>query len=83
MFDVEQVKTAVNADTAEIFTWGYFSNNLADLRRSIEQRKINLYTVYTCLKSVLSEKAERRFETRQGNFSLFYPLDSEEVKARY
>lgn len=83
MFDLAQIKTAVNADTAEIFTWGYFSNNLADLRQTVELGRINLRTVYTCLKDILNEKAERRFSTKLGNFSLFYPLEMGENKARY
>ena len=83
MFDLSQVKSSVNAETAESFMWGYFSNNLADLRRTVEKGKTNLSTVYTYLESVLNEKAERRFCTTLGNFALFYPTERSENPSRY
>lgn len=83
MFSTNEIKTAVNADSAVLFTYGYFANNLNALRRAVEENKTTLKVFYGRLESVLADKYERRFSTTVGDFSLFYPLDKELNEGRY
>lgn len=85
VFNLENVKTTVDIQKGEklIGLFGYFSNNINDLEKSIVKGKTILRVAYGRLNAVLSELSERRFDTSQGNFSLFYPIDSHCNEARY
>lgn len=82
-FDIKNVHCTVNAEKVVELDFGYFSNNLESLRKAVETGRTNRLVVYDRLNNVLSEKYERRFDCASGNFSLFYPMDSEMNRARY
>ena len=82
-FKKENVRTALDAESCKIFEWGYFANDLASLKGTIETLKPNMRTVYDRLDGVCEERFERRFCCSCGTFSLFYPLDKVENKERY
>lgn len=84
-FDISKVKTTVDIDKGEVTldSYGYFSNDLDSIRRAVTQNKINLKVVYTKLNNFLEPKYERRFDTRSGNFALFYLTDSKLNETRY
>ena len=81
MFDSDKILTAVTAEKAEVFTFGYFANDVASLRQSVQSKKQNFKTVYAMLNSVLEDKYEKRFSCPYGTFSLFYPTGrTEEIE---
>ena len=80
MFDINNVKCTLNAEEAEVGCYGYFSNSLKELKRTLIEGKTNLRTLYSKLDYVLDEIYERRFLSECGSFSLFYPLEKEEKK---
>ena len=77
------ILSAVDADKAEELVYGYFANNLKDLKTSLKEKKTSLRVLYTRLEKVLGEEYERRFYTNYGTFSLFCPLDKAEERLRY
>lgn len=77
MFDVNKLYSMVNADSARCGTYGYFANNLQDLKEVLNNKKVKLHVQYTYLQLVLSEKWEKRFDTKQGVFALFYPCEKD------
>lgn len=83
MFDIKNVHTAVTAEKAELHTFGYFANEVASLRQTIQNKKPSFKTVYSRLEGVLEDKFERRFYCSSGTFSLFYPMDKTENILRY
>lgn len=83
MFDIHKVKHIVNAETSKIGVYGYFGNNLDDLRKAIEKGRTNFKVIYAKLSFVLDEKCEKRFGNNYGTFSLFYPLDDKVNVNRY
>lgn len=80
MFDKNNLYSMVNADEARCGTYGYFANNLQDLKETINNKKIKMSVQYTYLQLVLSEKWEKRFDTKQGIFGLFYPCEENILK---
>ena len=78
-----EILTSLTADKAETFSYGYFANNLKDLKKALCEKKSSLKVLYTRLEEVLDEGFERRFLTSYGAFSLFCPLDSSEEWLRY
>lgn len=82
VFNIENVYSAVNADSAPCL-YGYASNNIEAIKQAVDKERINLSAVYTRLDCVLEEKYERRFCTKQGNFSLLYPVDINFTEGRY
>ena len=74
-FNKENVLHALNADKADISTYGYFSNDIESLERAVKTGRRNLHTVYDRLRAVLKPSLERRFCAETGNFSLYYPID--------
>ena len=82
MFDINNVRCTLNAEEAEVGCYGYFSNSLKELKRTLIEGKINLRTLYSKLDCVLDEVYERRFLSECGSFSLFYPLEKEEKLRR-
>lgn len=83
MFEIKNVHTAVNAEECELFTFGYFANDIASIRQTVENRKVSMRTVYDRLDGILEDKFERRFSCSCGSFSLFYPTDRTENGVRY
>lgn len=83
MFDLSNVKTAVEADKCELHVFGYFANDIASLRQTVTKRKVSLNTVYSRLDGINADKFERRFSCPNGSFSLFYPTDRTENEGRY
>lgn len=83
MFEIKNVRTAVNAEKCELFTFGYFANDIASLRQTVENGKLSLRTVYDRLDGIHEERFERRFSCLCGSFSLFYPTDRIENDMRY
>lgn len=83
MFEIKNVHTAVNAEECELFTFGYFANDVASIRQTVENRKVSMRTVYDRLDGVCEDKFERRFSCSCGCFSLFYPMDKTEISSRY
>lgn len=79
----ELVFSCINAEDAPVKKYGYFSNSLADLKFAVENERIGLRSIYASLEKVLGEDKEKRFETRYGYFSLFYPIDDYPDKERY
>lgn len=83
-FDITNTLCVVTAFKAQIGEYGYFANSLSELRKAVEQGRTNMRTYYICLLDVLPETFEKRFITKVGNFSLFYPLnETEENEERY
>ena len=82
-FEIKNVRTAVNAEETELYTYGYFANDIASIRQTIENKKSSFKTVYARLEGVLEDKFERRFSSSCGTFSLFYPTDKTENSMRY
>lgn len=78
-----KVFCAVNADEAPLFTYGYFANDLASLRRAVQEESANFKCIYARLEGVVKDSFERRFNTAYGYFSLFLPLDETENEERY
>lgn len=83
MFDIKNVYTAVTAKDAELHTFGYFANDIASIRQTIQNKKPNFKTVYSSLEGVMDDKFERRFYCPSGVFALFYPMDRVENNIRY
>ena len=82
-FEIKNVHTAVNAEKCELFTYGYFANNIASIRQTVENKKVNMCTVYDGLEGICNDKFERRFACSCGVFSFFYPTDKTENESRY
>lgn len=78
-----EILSTVDADRAEEFTYGYFANNLKDLKTALLEKKSSLKVLYTRLEKVLGEEFERRFYTNYGTFLLFCPLDKSGEWLRY
>lgn len=78
-----EILTSLTADKAEEFTYGYFANNLKDLKTALCAKKSSLKVFYARLEKVVGEEFERRFLTSCGYFSLFCPLDRTEKRRRY
>lgn len=78
-----EILTSLTADKAEELVYGYFANNLKDLKTSLKEKKTSLRVLYARLEKVLGEEYERRFYTNYGAFSLFCPLDKAEERLRY
>lgn len=78
-----EILTSLTADKAEEFTYGYFANNLRDLKKALCEKKSSLRVVYCRLENVLGEEFERRFLTSSGTFALFCPLDKYAEESRY
>lgn len=78
-----EILTSLTADKAETSSYGYFANNLKDLKKALKENKSSLKVLYARLKEVLDEGFERRFLTNYGSFSLYCPLDSSENRLRY
>lgn len=38
-FEIKNVHTAVNAEKCELFTYGYFANNIASIRQTEEDKE--------------------------------------------
>lgn len=83
MFEIKNVKTAVNADECELFVYGYFANDIASIKQTVENGKVSMRTVYDRLEGIFEDKFERRFSCSCGSFSLFYPTDRVENDKRY
>ena len=81
--DCSNIYHTVNADSAPLYTYGYFSNDLDSLRKAVNAEKTTLKVIYLRLEYVLEDNNERRFGTKVGIFSLFYPLDKEKDEGRY
>lgn len=79
-FELKNVHTAINAEECELFTYGYFANNIASMRQA---KKTNMRTVYDRLEGICDDKFERRFACPCGVFSFFYPTDKKENELRY
>lgn len=77
------ILSAMDADKAEELVYGYFANNLKDLKKALCDKKSSLRVLYARLEKVLGEEYERRFYTNYGAFSLFCPLDKAEERLRY
>lgn len=82
-FDIKNIHSAVNAEECELFTFGYFANDIASIRQTLKNRRVSMRVVYDKLDSILEDKFERRFSCSCGNFSLFYPTDKTENSMRY
>lgn len=82
-FELKNVHTAVNAEECELFTYGYFANNIASIRQTIQAKKTNMRTVYDRLEGICYDKFERRFACSCGVFSFFYPTDKKEKELCY
>lgn len=78
-----EILTSLTADKAEELVYGYFANNLKDLKKALCDKKSSLKVLYARLEKVLGEEYERRFYTNYGTFSLFCPLDKAEERLRY
>ena len=74
-FDCNNIKTCVNAETAEMFSYGYFSNDIASLKEAIKEERSSFKVVYTMLNGVFEESREKRFSCAFGVFALYYPVD--------
>lgn len=82
-FELENVYTAVSAEKCKEGAFGYFANDIASLKQTIQNKKTTFKTFYSRLDAVCDDKFERRFSTPCGNFALFYPTDETENVARY
>ena len=82
-FELKNVHTAINAEEFELFTYGYFANNIASMRQAIQAKKTNMRTVYDRQEGICDDKFERRFACPCGVFSFFYPTDKKENELRY
>ena len=82
-FDMSRICTAVNAENCKLKMFGYFANDIASIRQTVEKKKVCFRTIYTCLIAVLDESEEKRYSTDYGNFALFYPTDTILNKERY
>ena len=82
-FELKNVHTAINAEECELFTYGYFANDIASIRQTIQTKKTSMRTVYDKLEGVCDDKFERRFACSCGVFSFFYPTDKAENELRY
>ena len=82
-FELKNVHTAINAEECELFTYGYFANDIASIRQAIQTKKTSMRTVYAKLEGVCDDKFERRFVCSCGVFSFFYPTDKKENELRY
>ena len=71
-FDPNKVLTCVTADKAKVGMKGYFSDNLADLRKRFAQKNIRTLTI------IFSEEHYARFGADNSNWVLFYPIDEVE-----
>lgn len=78
-----EILTSLTADKAEEFTYGYFANNIKDLKTALLEKRSSLRVIYCRLENVLGEEFERRFLTSCGTFSLFCPLDRCAEEKRY
>ena len=74
-YEENRIFCSVNADRAELNTYGYFANNLGAIKKALREQKTNLSCLYSCLRGVLKDSYEKRFVTDSGTFALFYPLD--------
>lgn len=74
-FKLDNVFTMINAEECEKFSFGYFANDLRNLRKSVENRTANFHTAYDRLLSVSSDNFAKRFICSQGAFVLFYPTE--------
>lgn len=66
----------VNAAEAPLYCYGYLANTIGDLKDALEKKKTKLNVFYARLDAILGENEERRFVSKNGNFSLFYYMDS-------
>ena len=82
-FELKNVHTAINAEECELFTYGYFANDIASIRQAVQAKKTNMRTVYDRLGGICDDKFERRFVCSCGVFSFFYPTDKKENELRY
>lgn len=82
-FDTSKVMTCVTADQCEICSYGYFANNLASLKKAVEEERTNLNAIYSRLLHVESDNRGKRFGNEIGYFGLFYMTDLEEDEGRY
>lgn len=82
-FDIKNVKTAVEAGNCIKGMYGYFANDIASIRQTVENKKTSMKTFYAKLDGICEDKFERRFSCQCGTFSLFYPLDLTERNERY
>ena len=82
-FNIDNVKTAKEAEQVELFTFGYFANDIASIKQTIENGKVSMRTVYNRLNGIHEDRFERRFSCSCGSFSLFYPTDRIENDMRY
>ena len=82
-FELKNVRTAVTAEECELFTYGYFANDIASIRQTKQTKKTSMRTVYDKLEGIGDDKFERRFACSCGVFSFFYPTDKKENELRY
>lgn len=73
----------VNAAEAPLYCYGYLTNTIGDLKDALKRKKTTLKVIYTRLEAVLDESNERRFSTKNGNFAIFYYMDSFPEEKRY
>ena len=83
IFELKNVHTAINAEECELFTYGYFANDIASIRQAVQAKKTNMRTVYDRLEGICDVKFEKRFVCSCGVFSFFYPTDKKENELRY
>lgn len=82
--DITNVYTVVTASEDLIGKYGYLSNNYSELKKAVEFGRTNMRTYYSKIDSILPETSEKRYVTKDGIFSLFYPLnETEENEERY
>lgn len=81
--DITNVYTVVTASEDLISKYGYLSNSYSELKKAVEFGRTNMRTYYSKIDNILPETSEKRYVTKDGIFSLFYPLDTEENEERY
>ena len=74
-FDVSKIRTAVNAEDCELYSYGYFANTLNALRRCVENEMSGFKAVYSMLNDIRPDTEEKRFGCPLSYFALFYPTD--------